>query len=43
MSFEGVVPILYSTDVKRSIAYYMEQLALMKNGNGIMSQLLLAA
>jgi len=27
MSFEGVVPILYSTDVKRSIAYYMEQLA----------------
>lgn len=27
MVFESVVPILYSADVKRSIAYYMEQLA----------------
>ena len=27
MAFESVVPILYSADVKRSIAYYMEQLA----------------
>ena len=27
MTFESVVPILYSADVKRSIAYYMDQLA----------------
>ncbi|MEP7319703.1 MAG: glyoxalase superfamily protein [Panacibacter sp.] len=27
MPFESVVPILYSTDVKKSIAYYIEQLA----------------
>ena len=27
MTFESVVPILYSADVGRSIAYYMEQLA----------------
>ncbi len=25
--FESIVPILYSTDVAKSIAYYMEQLA----------------
>ena len=27
MTFESIVPILYSADVGRSIAYYMEQLA----------------
>jgi len=27
MLFESVVPILYSADVARSLAYYMEQLA----------------
>ena len=27
MAFEGIVPILYSENVERSIAYYMEQLA----------------
>lgn len=27
MAFESIVPILYSNDVKRSIKYYMEQLA----------------
>ena len=27
MVFESIVPILYSADVVRSIAYYMEQLA----------------
>lgn len=27
MSFEEVVPILYSADVKRSLAYYIEKLA----------------
>ncbi|CAN5190672.1 hypothetical protein BH11BAC6_BH11BAC6_08880 [soil metagenome] len=27
MTFESIVPILYSSDVKKSIAYYMEQLA----------------
>lgn len=27
MAFEEVVPILYSSDVKRSTAYYIEQLA----------------
>ena len=27
MAFQSVVPILYAADVKRSIAYYMEQLA----------------
>ena len=27
MTFESIVPILYSADVRRSIGYYMEQLA----------------
>jgi len=27
MAFESIVPILYSTDVVRSITYYVEQLA----------------
>ncbi len=27
MKFESIVPILYSTDVKRSLAYYMNELA----------------
>jgi hypothetical protein len=27
MAFESIVPILYSADVVRSLAYYMEQLA----------------
>ncbi len=27
MTFESIVPILYSADVRRSLAYYMEQLA----------------
>lgn len=27
MAFESIVPILYSTDISRSIAYYMDQLA----------------
>jgi predicted enzyme related to lactoylglutathione lyase len=27
MPFESIVPILYSADVKRSLAYYIEQLA----------------
>ena len=27
MSFESIVPILYSADVVRSLAYYIEQLA----------------
>ena len=27
MAFEGVVPILYSADVVRSLTYYVEQLA----------------
>jgi catechol 2,3-dioxygenase-like lactoylglutathione lyase family enzyme len=27
MNFESIVPILYSTDIARSIAYYTEQLA----------------
>lgn len=27
MTFESIVPILYSSDVKRGITYYMERLA----------------
>lgn len=27
MAFESIVPILYSTDVKKSIAYFMNELA----------------
>lgn len=27
MKFEALIPILYSSDIKRSIAYYMDQLA----------------
>lgn len=27
MTFESIVPILYSNDIKKSIAYYIEQLA----------------
>ena len=27
MAFESIVPILYSADIAKSIAYYMEQLA----------------
>jgi hypothetical protein len=27
MEFESIVPILYSTDVKRSIEYYINELA----------------
>lgn len=27
MQFESVVPILYSSDIARSIAYYMNELA----------------
>ena len=27
MTFESIVPILYSADVRRSLPYYMEQLA----------------